>query len=219
MKRIYIVVLLIALLFSACSRQKAKETEKTMESVAATVTTPTETEDVTEIVPTEAETTIPPTVPDDLDYYEMYHTDAYNSESQTQGDEYAKEWKSTDGNISFVLNSKYGPYGDVSVPAKYMIDGKEYNTDIQLNMVRFPCFRMIEYTSEKCTLVLYGSFEYDHDEQSFTVTADNTVDIVPYLSKEDSLYDMTVEKYNDKYGDPSIPCYRIGEKVTFKMVR
>lgn len=214
MKKYFIIVLLIALLLTACSQQKAKETESTKDTAAPTANITAETEEAT---------AVPPTVADDLNYYEMYQKEAKRSEDVgngeffTTGNEYAKEWKSTDGKISFILDAKYGPFGYTKTHAKYYIDGKAYNTEISFDVnVRF---EMTASTENKYTIILSGPFEYDHDEQSFTVTSGSEIFSVPFLSESESIESFTVEKWNSKYGDPSIPCYQKGEKVTFKMVR
>ena len=223
MKKYFIIVLLIALLLTACSQQQEKIDRNTKETTAATELISTEIQKDTESVPTEAETTIPPTVADDLNYYEMYQKevkrseDVGNGEFFTTGSEYAKEWKSTDGKISFILDAKYGPFGYTKTHAQYYIDGKAYNTEISFDVNAG--FEMTASTENKYTIILSGPFEYDHDEQSFTVTSGSEVFSVPFLSESESIESFTVEKWNSKYGDPSIPCYQKGEKVTFKMVR
>ena len=83
-------------------------------------------------------------------------------------------------------------------------------------------FCLIKWSEKyKCTIVLSGSFEYDHDEQSFTVTADPAILYEPYVpgAGDEDTDKMTVEEWNKKFGDPDVPCYQEGEKVTFKMVR
>lgn len=242
-KKYCIIVLLTALLLTACSQQQAKIDRNTKETTAATELIPTEIQKDTESIPTEAETTIPPTVADDLNYYEMYQKvkEDYNSSKKTDsswgfgiyskaGDQFAKEWKSTDGKISFVLDMELGPFSHysspVELPPKYTVNGIDYqNTELQLNpniSYEELSFCLMKWSPEgQCTIILSGPFEYDHDEQSFTVTVGSDIlyrPNVPDANSEDT-DKMAIEEWNEKYGDPDVPYYHEGEKVTFKMVR
>lgn len=247
MKKYFIIVILIALLLTACSQKKAKETESTKDTAAPTANITAETEEVTidYYALIEEETAVPPTVADDLNYYEMYQK-AKEEEREyirnykdgtipnvygERGAQYAKEWKSTDGRISFVLDTELGPYDQYLSPfelePEYTVNGKKY-TNMELDLNRnstnddSTSFCLIKWSEKyKCTIVLSGSFEYDHDEQSFTVTADPTILYEPYVpgSGDEDTDKTTVEEWNKKFGDPDVPCYQEGEKVTFKMVR
>lgn len=246
MKKYFIIVLLIALLLTACSQQKAKETESTKDTAAPTANITAETEEVTidYYALIEEETAVPPTVADDLNYYEMYQK-AKEEEREyirnykdgtipnvygERGAQYAKEWKSTDGRISFVLDMELGPFSHysspVELPPKYTVNGIDYqNTELLLNpniSYEELSFCLLKWSPEgRCTIILSGPFEYDHDKQSFTVTADSAILYAPdvpgvgYSEAEK----MTVDEWNEKYGDPDVPYYHEGEKVTFKMVR
>lgn len=251
MKKYFIIVLLIAFLLTACSQQKAKETESTKDTAAPTANITAETEEATEDFLTkyyamiEEETAVPPTVADDLNYYEMYQK-AKEEEREyirnykdgtipnvygERGAQYAKEWKSTDGRISFVLDEELGPFSHYSSPfelePEYTVNGKKYtNMELDLNSNYTnddsTSFCLIKWSENyKCTIVLSGSFEYDHDEQSFTVTADPAILYVPYVpgAGHEDTEKMTVEEWNKKFGDPDVPSYQEGEKVIFKMVR
>ena len=243
MKKYFIIVLLIAFLLTACSQQQAKIDRNTKETTAATELIPTEIQKDNESVPTEAETTIPPTVADDLNYYEMYlkvkedlhndrHDSSWGNSFAVGGPEHTKEWKSTDGKISFVLDTKLGPYGSttstIESPPKYTVNGIDYqNMELNLAPIGFsideePCFSLMKWSpGVKCTIILSGPFEYDHDEQSFTVTADSAILYAPDVPgvRYSEAEKMTVDEWNEKYGDPDVPYYHEGEKVTFKMVR
>lgn len=246
MKKYCILVLLIALLVTACSQQKVKETESTKDTSATNTKTSAESEEFIDsyYAMLEEETAAPPTVADDLNYYEMYqkakeeeleyirkHPDSSGWNVYAEhGSQYVKEWKSTDGKISFVLDTELGPYAQYSSPfefsPKYTVNGKDYtNTEIELNsnsVYEDTCFNMIKWSPDvKCTIILSGPFEYDHDKQSFTVTADSAILYAPDVPgvRYSEAEKMTVDEWNERYGDPDVPYYHEGEKVTFKMVR
>ena len=217
-KSILIMVLLTAVLFSACSQGKSKATENKHETVAAAAD---ETEEPTEtyLYATEEETVVLPTVADDIDYYEMALEESKDMSDSVgaplTGYQYAKEWVSTDGRISFTLDTRCGPFARTSPEATYTADGETYQTYAEFNILSDQYFQMELSTGKYNTHIISGPFEYDHDEQSFTVTVDS--DIL-YASGR---YDLNLSKdeFNAKYGDPDIPYYHEGEKVTFKMVR
>jgi len=223
MKKVCILVLLIALLLTACSQQKAKETESTKDTAAPTAKIIAETEEVTidYYALIEEETVVLPTVSDDIDYYEMLLEEGEKweknptSRGPDHGYQYAKEWVSTDGRISFTLDTRCGPFDRTSPEATYTVDGETYQTRAEFNILSDQYFQMELSTGKYYTHIISGPFEYDHDEQSFIVTVDS--DIL-YSS---SRYDLNLSKdeFNAKYGDPDVPYYHEGEKVTFKMVR
>ena len=217
-KSILIMVLLTAVLFSACSQGKTNVTENTKETVAAVADV---TEEPTEsyLYATEEETAVIPTVPDDVDYYEMYQEESHDKRDSVggylTGSQYAKEWVSTDGRISFTLDTRCGPFARTFPEATYTVDDEVYQTHADFNVMSSPYLEIEIETDNHYTIVLSGPFDYDHDEQSFTVRSDNDVLTVPDGYDMDKLK----EEFNEEYGDPDIPYYHADEKVTFKMVR
>lgn len=214
------------LLLSACSDRMAEVSDNTTEiEITRTVTESsffeeTIAEETSEIETTETETTPIPTVANDLDYYEMYKIgldrieklDVSNGEFQKSGEEYAKKWTSTDGKISFVLDTLYGPFGSARKAAIYTVDGIEYDTEVSINPFYFEMY--IE-TWDSYTVILSGTYEYDHDEQSFTVTASGEI----FSSYIDDNSPISIDDHNAKHGDINVPIYSKGEKVTFKMIK
>lgn len=221
------------MLFSACSNHYTTDTYNFKASSSETTMMTTENNIIetnhASLNPTIDEDTVYsetkpiPTVPDDLNYYEMYksvinsphYQSARSDDSRLYecDDSYAKEWVSTDGKISFIMNTRYGPYGESRVKGKYNVDGNTYDINIVTGSEWFSVY--IGGTPDALhTKILSGEFTYNYDEQSFTVTASK--DYSAYIDEPD---DMTSEEYNALHGDPTIPVYKLGEQVTFKMVR
>lgn len=227
--RLGLIALLLLSLFTACTNQPPAEADNTTVPTQDTETTapeePPTTQAVATTVPQEPTTevhteTVPvPSVPNDLDYYSMYqesmerHKNVTDGELQTRGEQYAKKWTSTDGKISFVLDFLYGPFSYVYIDdAAYTVDGVAYKTEIEMAPYYF---KMYISRWDSYTIILQGNYKYNHDEQSFTVTAAGS----SLTANLDDTLPLTIEEQNEKYGDADVPIYQGGEHVTFQMVR
>ena len=228
-KNIIIAIFLSLSLLSACSNQMSEGSNNTVESGTALALTESsftnktvEEASDTEPVETEAseeETTPAFTVPDDLDYYEMYKNYLFNSEGvsddkyQLHEKEDAKQWISTDGKISFILDTYFGPFSTAhEIDATYTVEGTIYDTKVWFEPNHF---KMYVGTQHNCTILLSGVYEYNHEEQSFTVTTSHEIGKV-YL--DDKTF-MSIDEYNANKDENYIPVYDGGSIITFKMVR
>lgn len=226
--KMIIVVLLTLSLLCACSSQLEENSDNTNESkVVLSEIESSEEVSVTESVePDNFEEEAPiPTVSDNIDYYEMYKNDMRRSKEagvegvadsrfQLRKKDYAKVWISTDGRISFILDTLYGPFGTINgIDATYSVDGNDYDVKIAFQPNQFRMY--VGEWDNDCTILIAGVYEYNHDEQSFTVTTTHEITTV-YL--DERTY-MSIDEYNANRDKSTIPIYDGGEKITFKMVR
>lgn len=221
-KSIIVAILLLVLFLSACSEKTAEVSNTAECETTQEVSESSFSEEITEEETTE-ETSPIPTVANDIDYYEMFYEDINSEEAAEvsdsrymhRGAQYAKEWVSTDGKISFILDAVYGPFGTVGdIDAKYTANGVEYDTKVMFEPNKFKMY-IGEFGRSDYTTLLIGAYEYNHEEQSFTVTA-ATKNLTVYL--DESTW-ITADEYYEKFGDSAAPVYNAEEKVTFKMVR